>query len=37
MPSLPPSVEELNPLTPSDEQLQKKLMKDFEASMASDQ
>lgn len=34
MPSLPPSVEELNPLTPSDEQLQKKLMKDFEASMA---
>ncbi len=34
MPSLPTSVEELNPLTPSDEQLQKKLMKDFEASMA---
>ena len=34
MPSLPTSVEELNPLTPSDEQLQKKLMKDFEALMA---
>lgn len=34
MPSLPTSVEELNPLTPSDEQLQKKLMKDFAASMA---
>ena len=34
MPSLPPSVEELNPLITSDEQLQKKLMKDFEASMA---
>lgn len=34
MPSLPTSVEKLNPLTPSDEQLQKKLMKDFEASMA---
>ena len=34
MPSLPTSVEELNPLTSSDEQLQKKLMKDFEASMA---
>ena len=34
MPSLSPSVEELNPLTSSDEQLQKKLMKDFEASMA---
>lgn len=34
MPSLLTSVEELNPLTPSDEQLQKKLMKDFEASMA---
>ena len=31
MPSLPPSVEELNPLITSDEQLQKKLMKDFEA------
>lgn len=34
MPSLPTSVEELNPLITSDEQLQKKLMKDFEASMA---
>ena len=34
MPSLPPSVEELNPLITSDEQLQKKLMKYFEASMA---
>ena len=34
MPSLPTSVEELNPLISSDEQLQKKLMKDFEASMA---
>lgn len=34
MPSLPPSVEELNPLITSDEQLQKKLMEDFEASMA---
>lgn len=34
MPSLPPSVEELNPLTSSDEQLQKKLVEDFEASMA---
>lgn len=34
MPFLPPSVEELNPLTPSDEQLQKKLVEDFEASMA---
>ena len=34
MPSLPTSVEELNPLTPSDEQLQKKLKEDFEASMA---
>lgn len=34
MPSLPPSVEELNPLIPSDEQLQKELMEDFEASMA---
>lgn len=34
MPSLPTSVEELNPLIPSDEQLQKKLMKDFAASMA---
>lgn len=34
MPSLPTSVEELNPLTPSDEQLQKKLVEDFEASMA---
>lgn len=33
MPSLPPSVEELNPLTPSDEQLQKELTEDFEASM----
>lgn len=33
MPSLPTSVEELNPLTPSDEQLQKKLKEDFEASM----
>ena len=34
MPSLSPSVEELNPLTSSDEQLQKKLVEDFEASMA---
>ena len=34
MPSLPTSVEELNPLTSSDEQLQKKLVEDFEASMA---
>lgn len=34
MPSLSPSVEELNPLTSSDEQLQKELMEDFEASMA---
>lgn len=34
MPSLPTSVEELNPLIPSDEQPQKKLMEDFEASMA---
>lgn len=34
MPSLPTSVEELNPLTPSDEQLQKELTEDFEASMA---
>ena len=34
MPSLPPSVEELNPLITSDEQLQKKLKEDFEASMA---
>ena len=34
MPSLPTSVEELNSLITSDEQLQKKLMKDFEASMA---
>ena len=34
MPSLLTSVEELNPLTPSDEQLQKKLVEDFEASMA---
>lgn len=34
MPSLPPSVEELNPLTSSDEQLQKELKEDFEASMA---
>lgn len=34
MPSLPPSVEELNPLIPSNEQLQKKLKEDFEASMA---
>ena len=34
MPSLPTSVEELNPLTPSDEQLQKKLKEDFGASMA---
>ena len=34
MPSLPTSVEELNPLIPSDEQLQKKLKEDFEASMA---
>ena len=34
MPSLPPSVEELNPLIPSDEQLQKEFMEDFEASMA---
>lgn len=34
MPSLPTSVEELNPLTPSDEQLQKKLVEDFEAPMA---
>ena len=33
MPSLSPSVEELNPLTSSDEQLQKKLKEDFEASM----
>lgn len=34
MPSLSPSVEELNPLTSSDEQLQKELKEDFEASMA---
>lgn len=34
MPSLPPSVEELNPLISSNEQLQKELMEDFEASMA---
>lgn len=34
MPFLSPSVEELNPLTSSDEQLQKKLVEDFEASMA---
>lgn len=34
MPSLSPSVEELNPLTSSDEQLQKKLVEDFEAPMA---
>ena len=34
MPSLPPSVEELNPLIPSGEQLQKELKEDFEASMA---
>lgn len=34
MPSLPTSVEELNPLTPSDEQLQKELTEDFEALMA---
>lgn len=34
MPSLPTSVEELNPLIPSDEQLQKELKEDFEASMA---
>ena len=34
MPSLPPSVEELNPLIPSDGQLQKELKEDFEASMA---
>ena len=34
MPSLSPSVEELNPLIPSDEQLQKELKEDFEASMA---
>ena len=34
MPSLPTSVEELNPLTPSGEQLQKELREDFEASMA---
>ena len=34
MPSLSPSVEELNPLTSSDEQLQKKLVENFEASMA---
>lgn len=34
MPSLPTSVEELNPLIPSDEQLQKELTEDFEASMA---
>ena len=34
MPSLPPSVEELNPLIPSDEQLQKELKEDLEASMA---
>lgn len=34
MPSLPPSVEELNPLISSDEQLQKELKEDFEASMA---
>ena len=34
MPFLSPSVEELNPLTSSDEQLQKELMEDFEASMA---
>ena len=34
MPSLSPSVEELNPLVPSGEQLQKELKEDFEASMA---
>ena len=34
MPSLSPSVEELNPLTSSDEQLQKELKEDFGASMA---
>lgn len=34
MPSLSPSVEELNPLIPSGEQLQKELKEDFEASMA---
>lgn len=34
MPSLPTSVEELNPLIPSGEQLQKELKEDFEASMA---
>lgn len=34
MPFLSPSVEELNPLTSSDEQLQKELKEDFEASMA---
>lgn len=34
MPSLPTSVEELNPLITSDEQLQKELKEDFEASMA---
>lgn len=33
MPSLPTSVEELNPLIPSGEQLQKELKEDFEASM----
>lgn len=34
MPFLSPSVEELNPLIPSEEQLQKELKEDFEASMA---
>ena len=34
MPFLSPSVEELNPLISSDEQLQKELKEDFEASMA---
>lgn len=34
MPSLLTSVEKLNPLIPSDEQLQKELKEDFEASMA---
>lgn len=34
MPSLPTSVEELNPLISSDEQLQKELKEDFGASMA---
>ncbi len=34
MPFLSPSVEELNPLTSSDEQLQKELKEDFGASMA---